>query len=66
MASCGEKLPDEARAVITGRYGEDLSCEQLAEQVGRSVQGVYSMLKRLRVSLARCVQQRLGRPVESL
>lgn len=66
MALCVEKLPPEARTVVQGRYGSDRSCEELAEEIGRSVQGVYGMLKRLRLALSRCVQQSLGRPVESL
>ena len=66
MAHCVEKLPPEARTVVEGRYGSDRSCEDLAAEIGRSVQGVYGMLKRLRQALSRCVQQNLGRPVESL
>ncbi len=66
MADCVDKLPPEARTVVEGRYGADRSCEDLAEEIGRSVQGVYGMLKRLRLTLARCVQQNLGRRVEAL
>lgn len=66
MAICVEKLPPEARIVVEGRYGSERSCEELAEEIGRSVQGVYGLLKRLRQTLSRCVQQNLGRPVEAL
>jgi RNA polymerase sigma-70 factor (ECF subfamily) len=66
MADCVDKLPPEARTVVEGRYGSDRSCEELAEEIGRSVQGVYGMLKRLRLALARCVQQNVGRRVEAL
>jgi len=57
MAECIEKLPDDGRAVIQGRYRDELSCEAIADHVGRSVQGVYGMLKRLKVALARCVEK---------
>lgn len=63
MAQCVDKLGSEQRTVVEGRYASGLSCEDIADQVGRSVQGVYSMLKRLRAILARCVQQNLGRSV---
>lgn len=63
MAACVDKLPPEARTVIDGRYRDDLSCEEIAERAGRSVQGVYALLKRLRVSLSRCVQQAVGQPL---
>src|SRR5690606_24153941 len=51
MAACVEKLPFEVRRVIDGRYREGLRCEDIAVQVGRSVQAVYATLKRARAAL---------------
>lgn len=60
MASCLSSLPQDQRSIIDGRYRDDLTCEAIAEQVGRSVQGVYAVLKRVRVALQDCVERRLG------
>jgi len=59
MAGCLEDLPDDARAAIQGRYADELSCERIADEVGRSVQGVYALLKRARVKLQHCVERKL-------
>lgn len=63
MANCLESLPAEARHVVIGRYGSDRSCDELASEIGRSVQGIYGMLKRLRLKLSQCVERRMGRSV---
>jgi len=63
MAACVQKLPDDMRAVVDGRYRDDLSCERIAEHVGRSVQAVYALLKRARVALADC-DERIAPAVE--
>jgi RNA polymerase sigma-70 factor, ECF subfamily len=60
MASCLSSLPQDQRRIIDGRYRDDLTCEDIAAQVGRSVQGVYAVLKRVRVALQDCVERRLG------
>ncbi len=57
MAACVQKLPEEIRRLIDARYREGLSCEGVAERIGRSVQGVYAMLKRARAALAQCVDR---------
>lgn len=60
MASCLSSLPQDQRRIIDGRYRDDLTCEDIASLVGRSVQGVYAVLKRVRVALQDCVERRLG------
>jgi RNA polymerase sigma-70 factor (ECF subfamily) len=60
MASCLSSLPQDQRRIVDGRYRDDLTCEDIAVQVGRSVQGVYAVLKRVRVALQDCVERRLG------
>jgi RNA polymerase sigma-70 factor (ECF subfamily) len=64
MAGCLERLPDDSRAIVTGRYADDLSCEDIAARAGRSVQGVYAVLKRMRLALQDCVERALVRPLE--
>jgi RNA polymerase sigma-70 factor, ECF subfamily len=60
MAECVSSLAGDARCVVEARYCENLSCELIATHVKRSVQAVYAMLKRVRLSLADCVAERLG------
>jgi RNA polymerase sigma-70 factor (ECF subfamily) len=60
MAECVSGLAGDARRVIEARYCQDLSCEAIASHVKRSVQAVYAMLKRVRLSLADCVSERLN------
>jgi RNA polymerase sigma-70 factor, ECF subfamily len=60
MVSCLSSLPQDQRRIVDGRYRDELTCEAIAEQVGRSVQGVYAVLKRVRVALQDCVERRLG------
>lgn len=61
MSCCLQEVGPEARHILEGRYADGLSCEDIADRVGRSVQGVYGVLKRVRSSLQRCVEQRLAR-----
>jgi RNA polymerase sigma-70 factor (ECF subfamily) len=65
MADCVAVLGGDARRVIEARYCHDLSCEAIAAKVRRSVQAVYAILKRVRVSLASCVDERLAEVRES-
>jgi RNA polymerase sigma-70 factor (ECF subfamily) len=60
MAACLDRLPQEQRTIVDARYRDDLSCEAVAERVGRSVQGVYAVLKRARLLLQGCVERRQG------
>lgn len=64
MADCLDRLPAGSRAIVAGRYRDDLSCEAIAARVGRSVQGVYAVLKRVRLTLQECVERGLGGPQE--
>lgn len=55
MARCVEKLGSDARQAVLSRYGEGLDVAQIAARLGRSVQGVYAVLKRARIALEECV-----------
>jgi RNA polymerase sigma-70 factor, ECF subfamily len=57
MIDCVRKLSGNVRNVIEARYGDGKSCEQIATTIGRSVQGVYAILKRARVTLSDCVKR---------
>lgn len=60
MARCVKKLPADARQAIQGRYGENLAVEEIAVRIGRTVQGVYAVLKRARLILETCVNRGRG------
>jgi RNA polymerase sigma-70 factor (ECF subfamily) len=57
---CVGKLAPAARRVVEARWGEGADCEAIARRLGRSVQGVYALLKRARLALADCVDRRLA------
>ncbi len=57
LARCLDKLPAETRSVIEGRYRDEATCEAIAARVGRTVSGVYALLKRSRVMLATCIER---------
>jgi len=59
MSRCVEKLQGDARAVVTARYWEDLSCEEIARRIGRTVKSVYGVLARSRLALVECFQKHL-------
>lgn len=56
LAECVEKLATEHRTILAGRYENNLSAEEIGQRVGRSVQGVYAVLKRVRRALADCMR----------
>jgi len=55
LANCVDKLSDTARQAIHGRYVENLDVPLVAQRLGRTVQGAYSLLKRARLMLEECV-----------
>jgi RNA polymerase sigma-70 factor (ECF subfamily) len=59
MTHCLAQLHDAPRDVLEARYGRSLSCEQIAEQMGRTIQSIYALIKRARLSLAECVDRRM-------
>ena len=57
MSACVERLEGVARTVVEARYRENEPCEAIAQRVKRSVQSVYSILKRARSALLECVDR---------
>ena len=55
LSDCVARLrPDHAR-IISLRYSETLSVEEIAERVGRSAGATYRVLSRIRLALRDCV-----------
>jgi RNA polymerase sigma-70 factor (ECF subfamily) len=61
MRTCLDRLPEDSRRALMLRYVDDCSSPQIAEQLGRSIDGAKSLLKRLRVVVAECIAHQLGR-----
>ena len=60
LHSCLEQLPTESRRMIAMRYDTSSPpVEMIAKQFGRSVQGTYALLKRIRFVLRDCVENKL-------
>ncbi|MCZ7649482.1 MAG: sigma-70 family RNA polymerase sigma factor [Planctomycetota bacterium] len=57
MAGCVEKLERAARTAVQARYAENRSCDEIAAELRRPVQGVYALLKRARLALAECAER---------
>lgn len=60
LAECVETVSDGGRKVLELRYHERLSCPEIARALGRTVQAVYGILKRVKNALRECVEARLG------
>lgn len=61
LHSCLEQLPTESRRLIAMRYDSPSPpVESIAKQFGRSVQGTYALLKRIRFVLRDCVENKLS------
>jgi RNA polymerase sigma-70 factor (ECF subfamily) len=60
LMECLDKLPDDSRRILSQRYEGACNLEDLAKQAGRSIQGLYALLKRLRMVLRDCVNQRVA------
>jgi RNA polymerase sigma-70 factor (ECF subfamily) len=60
LERCIAQLADGHRRILEGRYRENLSAQEIGERVSRSVEAVYSILKRVRRALARCIRANIG------
>lgn len=60
LGECVSQLGEEARHLLIHRYEPGISVENIARELGRPLQTVYSMLKRIRRVVFECVQRKLG------
>lgn len=56
---CLAALPDNARKLITQRYGQDRSIDSIASDFCLSVDAIYQALSRMRKQLRACIEKRL-------
>jgi RNA polymerase sigma-70 factor, ECF subfamily len=59
LADCTEKLNGTERDLLRRFYAEGTKIAQIAADVGRSLQGTYMALSRIRRALMECVEMRL-------
>lgn len=60
LRHCVSDLAGRAKSVVTMRYAEDLTSQEIAGDLGLSAANVRTILKRAREALRRCVQKQLG------
>jgi len=66
LHDCLSKLPEDHRDAVNLRYHEDLSLEDMATRLGRTVGALYRLLSRVRHVLHECVTRSLERPDHEL
>ena len=59
LVLCLQSLPERSRRAVLLRYQEGLSREAIAAQTGLGVEGVKSLLERVRAALAGCIERRV-------
>lgn len=59
LHTCLRKLPDAHRKIVLWRYQEDCGIEAIATKSGRTVEAVYRLLSRIRLSLNDCITRQL-------
>ena len=65
LRECLNQLSEANRKLLDLRYVNNLSISQLSEQTGRSVDGIKSLMLRIRKSLRECVGRGLKRQLEN-
>ena len=60
LRDCLASVPEKSRQLLHLRYFDGHSCDEVARQVGASVEAVYQRLSRLHRQLKQCVDQRLN------
>jgi len=60
LAECLERLPERDRDLIERRYEGGASIKQVAEAVGRPVQGMYKAMRRIHDTLHDCIERKLA------
>lgn len=60
LSHCISRLPLRSRELVTARYSDKRTADELALSVGISAEAVRKRLQRIREQLADCIEQRLG------
>jgi RNA polymerase sigma-70 factor (ECF subfamily) len=60
LADCIDSLGGHSRDLVRLRYELGHECAEVAKTLGRTVQGVYALLKRAKLLLKECVEKSLA------
>lgn len=61
LRECLDRLPPRSQEVLRMRYCDSFSgVEQIAGYLGRTMSATYGVLKRIRVTVLRCVEERIS------
>ncbi|PHQ31766.1 sigma-70 family RNA polymerase sigma factor [Rhodopirellula bahusiensis] len=60
LENCVQKLPERKREFVEQRYRQGVPVENIADEMGSSVDAVYKMLHRIRETLHACVDRTLS------
>lgn len=61
LDECLAVLPQNLRQVLSFRYEEQLTSEEIAERTGRSALAIRTLLVRVRHQLKQCIEERMMR-----
>lgn len=61
LMQCLNHLPEKQKKILELRYVERKECAFVAEELGRSIQSIYSILKRVKIELKKCIERRTAR-----
>lgn len=56
LETCVNRLPAERRKLLLACYSSETAIKEIAAATGRTVDGLYQLLRRIRVDLQRCVE----------
>ncbi len=59
LDSCLQKLPDERRRLVLQAYEPGCKTADLAGKLGKTANGLYQLLRRIRLDLKQCVEREL-------
>jgi RNA polymerase sigma-70 factor (ECF subfamily) len=59
LRECMKALPEKSRRLVKSRYEEDASAPDIAENLGMNAPAVRKALERIRVSLRKCMEEKL-------
>ncbi len=60
LKECIAILPEKSSQMMRSRYEDDLSAQDIAEQFGMKPPAVRKALERVRLSLRKCMEERIG------
>lgn len=58
LEACLKRLPEQRRELVMQAYEPGCSIKDLARELGKSKDGLYQLLRRIRLELKRCVEKR--------